>query len=195
MINYKHKYLKYKHKYLKINLQNGGSLENLVYLHDKNPEKIPERGDGACLFRALSRFLHGVPEKHTTVRAEICLYLLNNSGEWIHALPDTLPDNDYYKYIEKMLDRSVYGDNVEIVGFVNLYGCTIVIHYSKLDKDNKQQKPYTIEPNKIDNINLDNEYIYNGSRLLENKILHLLYNGGHYDTLKFDNSDNIKYFS
>jgi hypothetical protein len=78
----------------------------------------------------------------------------------------------------------IWGGHIEIMGFRNLYGCTIVVH----------NPPY---PPLIENSNniRENTLSMDGKRLLENKILHIFRKDNHYQTLKFDKSDNINTFS
>lgn len=207
MNDYKKKYLKYKIKYLKLK---GGTnydedlakaislsleksnytiniIQDLPYLFDMNPHLINENPDGNCLFRAFSRLLYNDPENHLEVRLMICYYLLNNSDLWKSFIDVTI-FSSYYEYVEHMMNDMVWGDHIEIMAFRNLYGCTVVIH----DPPNP---PLTEEPNNIHENILSTTDVNTNGRLLENKILHLFRKNNHYQTLKFDNSENIKKFT
>lgn len=157
--------------------------------YDKNELCIVEQPPlGDCLFESLSSYF---PKKnHVQIRKEVIEHQKNHYKDWIEYLthPDTLSQQDtsqnmqYIKYLqEKNIDihkltpkkrvdiylqvmgkTGVWGNNLEIQAFSNIYNKNVVI--------------LSIENNYTINI------IYPINRI-SNQTIFLVYYGNHYETL------------
>ncbi|ORY85718.1 hypothetical protein BCR37DRAFT_391478 [Protomyces lactucae-debilis] len=73
-------------------------------------------GDGNCLFRSLADQLGESEMTHAQIRHEVVEYLRKH--------PDTYAafvEEDFDTYLDRMAQDGVYGDNLEIVGFANVF--------------------------------------------------------------------------
>ena len=115
------------------------------------------------------------PDNYNNIRQEIVNYLEKNESIWKNFVSDITPTN----YLAKMRKDTEWGDQIEIMAFCNLYGCTIYVH--------QPNKPVHIQTsNKISDNNFDELYktLFGDSRELENNTYHIYYNGvNHYQTL------------
>jgi hypothetical protein len=152
-----------------------------------NPRLINEAPDGNCLFRTFSRKLYDNPERYDEVRRKICVYLLDNFPVWQNFIEKT-NDEQLYEYVYYMSVDYTWGGHIEIIAFINLFGCSVVVH-----EPNKP--PLLQEPNRIGNNVLSEDDIIDGRRKLENQILHIFRSNDHYQTLIFDNSYYTKRFT
>lgn len=77
---------------------------------------IPIIGDGNCLFRSISYFLHGTQEHHDKLRAEAVKYIRRNWNDLKHHLVITDPSlSDERSYCYHMKQDKTFGTSVEIL--------------------------------------------------------------------------------
>lgn len=137
--------------------------------------KVKIIGDGNCLFRCFSYFLYNNQNFHMKIRLNLSSYIKNN---W-EQFKNFVIGNCYYKnitngneYYEFMSKNGIYGNELEITAFVNMYNIKIMVHL--------QNSNHVFE--------FDNN-------LNSNNILILYLSGikdaGHYDIIDFS-KDNIK---
>ena len=93
-----------------------------IPLHDLEERIIP---DGNCLFRSLLYFLYYTQEKHRQVRLKIISDVIKN---WWYFQPFIIGDEshgisiiDQKMYKSHMSKDGVYGGEVEIQSFVQIY--------------------------------------------------------------------------
>ena len=129
-------------------------------------KKVIITGDGNCLFRCFSYFMHQSDEQyHLLIREMIVNYVENNTCRFISF------NLNFEEYLSNMRQNGTYGDNIEIQAFSELFGINVHVHVL-----NKIQKDHKII---ISNVN---------------KCIHLLYDDiNHYNILIdlfIDNMDN-----
>jgi hypothetical protein len=89
------------------------------------------RGDGNCLFRAISYFVHGTVEEHANVREAVVQYIVDNWSDFEETLEPFAEDAATYR--EKMLHipkdgtHPEYGDHAEIIAAERLFGRRILV--------------------------------------------------------------------
>lgn len=97
-------------------------------------------GDGNCLFRALSYYIHGTQGSHNRVRQQVVEYIYNNWNRYqAYIVGNQLPNggrcNTAEQYAAYMGVRSTYGSEVEIRAFVDTY---TQLHYNSTHQWNQQ---------------------------------------------------------
>lgn len=75
------------------------------------------RGDGNCLFRALSDQLYGDPKYHAHIRAETCDHLAKHADMYAGFVES---DTTFDVYVERMRALGTYGGHLELSAFANL---------------------------------------------------------------------------
>ena len=139
-----------------------------IPLHD-----LEERIISDCLFRSFLYFLYNTQEKHRQVRLKFISNVIKN---WSYFQPFIIGDEshgisiiDQKVYKSHMSKDGVYGGEVEIQSFVQIYNVKIFIY-----RDNNP-KPYEIGPSNS-----------------KNGVLTVLLSGvvdaGHYDVINCSNS-------
>jgi len=129
-------------------------------------KKVIIAGDGNCLFRCFSYFMHQCDEQyHLLIREMIVNYVENNTCTFIDF------NLNFEEYLLNMRLNGTYGDNMEIQAFSRLFRINVHVHVL-----NKSEKDHKIT---ISNVN---------------KCIHLLYDDiNHYNILIdlfIDNLDN-----
>ena len=134
--------------------------------------QIKIHGDGNCLFRCFSYFLYNSQNFHTRVRHSIIQNVIENWENYkLHII-----GNEYYvkvinsnDYFELMSKNTIYGTEVEIQSFAEMYDVETKIY--------------------INNSNI----IYSFGNNLSDLKLSLLFSGncdsGHYDIINYNNNN------
>jgi len=123
------------------------------------------KGDGNCLFRALSKSLFDDEEKHNKIRNEIADFIEQNQdhfGDFIDEEKFKFPE-----YVKNIRNDAVWGDNLELIAASRLYNRQIIIY----DEQLKLHKTFLEENNK------------------DKDIIRLLYDGTHYDCIFIPESE------
>ena len=107
------------------------------YLVTHNLIRVNEVGDGNCMLRAIARYFHGHPSRHTDVRARVVEFMANNPGLFIPFLPHIGIEDDRFppereatveafnNYIRRMRMDRQEGDNAFLYAAAVLYRITI----------------------------------------------------------------------
>ena len=105
-------------------------------------KKVIIAGDGNCLFRCFSYFMHQCDEQHhLLIREMIVNYLENNTCTFIDF------NLNFEEYLSKMRENGTYGDNMEIQAFAQLFRINVHVHVlNKSEKDHKK--------NRVENLDL-----------------------------------------
>ena len=138
--------------------------------------KVKAIGDVNCLFRCFSHFLYNNQNLHRKVR----LNIIDNIVEKWNNYKIFIIGNDYYTgildyndYKEFMSEIGIYGSEIEIQSFSEMYNVDVTVYF--------------------DNSNIIHNF---GQSLNRNSKLKLLFSGnldgGHYDILGCQNI-NIRY--
>lgn len=115
-----------------------------------NRQIVPVKGDGNCLFRALSYFVKGETGKYKQVRTEIVNYITQHweiFKESIFAEYSKQTATDYANFMGKDLEHGGYP---ELTAFSKLYNCCIVIFFvsgtypTSICSENKNEPKYAI---------------------------------------------------
>lgn len=134
--------------------------------------KVKILGDGNCLFRCFSHFLYNHQNLHNEIRQNV---IRNIFDQWDDYEPFVV-GNSYYNniitnddYLQLMSSNGVYGTEIEIQSFAQLYNTYVVVHV------NNSESTFTFGNN------------------LNYKKLRLLLSGeidsGHYDIVDYINSN------
>ena len=102
----------------------------IPWLLDTNLKLFEIGDDGNCLFRAMSHQLYGTEEYHDIIRKRCCDYIQlerNYFRMFIANIKGTLNISDYLKNMRK--DR-IWGGNLELMAFAELYRKTIHVYRS-----------------------------------------------------------------
>ena len=143
-------------------------------------------GDGNCLFRAISLYVHNTQERHIELRSDAVLYVRRHWNELKdHLLLRPGESSDQRSYVYRMRQAGTYGTSVEILAMSEILKQNFVIyaedHKIGGDKYITNQTPTVI------------------SKTSHQTNIHLLLTGnlesGHYELLeadeqKMDNSKN-----
>lgn len=113
------------------------------------------RGDGNCLFNALSDQIYGTQIKHHEIRARVIDYMRAHSAHYkqfievlpggatrrnpkrknagAYSTPVSLPSEQeitrvFEEHLARMARGGVYGDNMEIMAFCSAYGYDVKIY-------------------------------------------------------------------
>ena len=86
-------------------------------------EEVVEDGDGNWLFRALSRGLSGNPEHYKKIRSAVWNHIKNNRDRFLSFIT-----TDFNDYIRKMRRNKVWGGEIEIIAFTELYWTNVAVH-------------------------------------------------------------------
>ncbi|EON60813.1 hypothetical protein W97_00022 [Coniosporium apollinis CBS 100218] len=135
----------------------GGSADEFPLLSALGLYAADIRGDGNCLFNALSDQLYGHQTEHRTIRARVITYMRDNA-DYYKQFIDVLPgggvrrnpkrknagaystpttytpatpeeiDRVFESHLESMAKGGTYGDNMEIVAFSSAYGVDVKIY-------------------------------------------------------------------
>lgn len=153
--------LNFFRKNSKLNLQD--------YLASLNLKKIPVIGDGNCLFRALAHQLNN-SQTYQDIRLGVCFFMLVNA-EYFSKF---VSNETFEEYLTNMLKDGAWGDNLCIQAFSDIYGVIICI----IEIINNEISEIIIEPRvrPMESISHSNYY--------QNRIIYLLFDGLHYDSLK-----------
>ena len=91
--------------------------------HDISPKTVRIKGDGNCLFRALSFVVCGSQEEHSIFRQMITSYMEANED----VMATYVPDVSSYLATSDMRNSGVWGTDVEINAASELLGTTIYV--------------------------------------------------------------------
>ena len=123
-----------------------GQLEKHANLQGLTIEQ-QNKGGGNCMFLALSQQLrnHGVTKSHKRIRQELVEYLRKHGIQGANGtninLPDFMYDHDNLEsYLQEMAEDGVWGDNIMLLAFANLYSSDIFIISSA------SEEPLIIQP-------------------------------------------------
>ena len=96
-------------------------------------KKVIITGDGNCLFRCFSYFMHQSDEQyHLLIREMIVNYVENNTCRFFSF------NLNFEEYLSNMRQNGTYGDNIEIQAFSELFGINVHVHVlNKIQKDHK----------------------------------------------------------
>lgn len=84
------------------------------------------KGDGNCLFRALSDQLYGDESHHSEIRQNIMNYVEQNGDHFAAFVGEFGETFDQYLY--RLRQDGVYGGDIEITGFADYYNKAVVIY-------------------------------------------------------------------
>ena len=140
--------------------------------------KINILGDGNCLFRCFSFFLYNTEKFHMQIRLNTVRYIV---AHW-DSYSSFIIGNTYYgnifnsvDYEQYMSQISIYGSDVEIVCFSEIYNANVQVHSAHDQND-----------------------VFSGMSFQPFKLV-LLFSGeldaGHYDILDFNNDDIKSYIT
>ena len=82
-------------------------------------------GDGNCLFRCMAHYVFGNDEDHILVRHMVVDHVCN---KWDYY-NSFAPDEDVEKYSQRMLEDGVYGNEMEISSFVEVFNCKVEVFF------------------------------------------------------------------
>lgn len=85
------------------------------------------KGDGNCLFRALSDQVYGDENSHSEIRSKVVDFLSQNADRFAVFVGEY---ETFDQYTGRMAQDGVYGGNMEIVGFAEAYSKRVVIYQS-----------------------------------------------------------------
>ena len=126
------------------------NIFNVVYIRIK--------GDGNCLFRAISFFEYNHQENHLVLRCNIIDYMICNRVLFVHYISSN--EGSFDDYISNMRKEGIWGTYCEVIAYSKLRNINIHLHIL----NNEDQ---------IINQNVNNEW------------LHLFYNDhNHFDLFK-----------
>ncbi|KAI3641367.1 hypothetical protein MIR68_000497 [Amoeboaphelidium protococcarum] len=109
---------------------NEGELESSLQKNGLRLQQI--KGDGNCLFRALSDQLHGSEDRHVEFRQMVCDYIDKHRDEFVPFLLEEDDGNtDIEEYVAKMRQNGTYGGNIELVAFSRLISAEIWIYQNE----------------------------------------------------------------
>ena len=157
-----------------MNVQNYDNISIEEYLYNSNLKRNSILGDGNCLFRALADQLNWDTNTYYELRQNICLYMRYNS-EYFSKF---VSNQTFEEYLNEMSQDACWGDNLCIQAFADLYLAKIII----IEIVNNQIREILIEPRFHRNFN-------------NLKVIYLLFDGLHYDSLKPINSDYLQHSS
>lgn len=135
----------------------GGPNDEFPLLGAMGLHIVPTRGDGNCLFNALSDQIAGNQDQHTAIRARVIAYMREhadyykqfidvhpgggirrnpkrkNAGAYsspAHYLPPSEADIDrvFESHLQSMSRGGTYGDNMEITAFASAYNTDVKIY-------------------------------------------------------------------
>jgi hypothetical protein len=98
---------------------------------ERPPTTITMRGDGNCLFRAVSYYLAGDQSYHKALRDIIVTYMAENA-----PIIGTIADQPTYATKNNMIIPGVYATEVEIFAFASMLATNIFV-YSPYGNDTK----------------------------------------------------------
>ncbi|KAG5185491.1 hypothetical protein JKP88DRAFT_131052, partial [Tribonema minus] len=127
-------------------------------LHNLGYTLVTEDGDGACLFRAIARYVFNDPSLHHLVRTATATY--NYITMTAPMIAEAGTPEQYYR---SRLDPRTWGDNVEVQGAAALFGITVVVFHTTDDVsytmsqlyNNASQHPWPLV------LSLHGQYHYN----------------------------------
>ncbi|KAI3647429.1 hypothetical protein MP228_007650 [Amoeboaphelidium protococcarum] len=109
---------------------NEGELESSLQKNGLRLQQI--KGDGNCLFRALSDQLHGSEDRHVEIRQMVCDYIDKHRDDFVPFLLEEDDGNtDIDEYVAKMRQNGTYGGNIELVAFSRSMAAEIWIYWSE----------------------------------------------------------------
>ncbi|KAM3131699.1 hypothetical protein pb186bvf_016230 [Paramecium bursaria] len=122
-------------------------------------------GDGNCMFRAISDQLYGTQIYHKELRRYAMNYILQEKDYF----QDYIINGDVEQYVEYKLKDGVWGDNIELQAFRELYDIPIEIYVCSKEplKTGLENNPHNKEPIRLS---------YHGS--------------AHYNSIKFKDKPN-----
>eukprot|EP00490_Sorites_sp_Unknown_P009444 CAMPEP_0114697932 /NCGR_PEP_ID=MMETSP0191-20121206/74321_1 /TAXON_ID=126664 /ORGANISM="Sorites sp." /LENGTH=245 /DNA_ID=CAMNT_0001997607 /DNA_START=492 /DNA_END=1226 /DNA_ORIENTATION=+ len=110
--------------------------------------KIVDMGDdGNCLFRSISHQIYGTQDFHSLLRKKCVEYLISEKDYFGNYVTGGF--NEFDLYCNHMKRDAVWGDNLEIQVFSEIYGRSIEIYAY----DNKPMKTFSNENNNNNNNN------------------------------------------
>ncbi|CAI5736842.1 unnamed protein product [Peronospora destructor] len=86
------------------------------------------KGDGNCLFRALSDQLFGDQQQHEQVREKIVNYLEQHRNDFEPFMED---EEKFEKYCERMRENGTWGGNQELYAAARLFQAYIIVHQNQ----------------------------------------------------------------
>lgn len=82
-----------------------------------------QKGDGNCLFRAISLQIYGNPEHHMELRERCVEYMRKNEEHYKHFI-----EEDFSQYIQRKSRPGVHGNHVEIQAVSELYNRPVEVY-------------------------------------------------------------------
>lgn len=92
--------------------------------------RIQIKGDGNCLFRAISYCLYGGEYKHQELRGKVCKYLMENEGIYKTLFQPREGIQTFTKYVEMLNQDGTWGDHLEIAILSKLFNFNVIIYNS-----------------------------------------------------------------
>ncbi|CAI5707790.1 hypothetical protein KXD40_008237 [Peronospora effusa] len=86
------------------------------------------KGDGNCLFRALSDQLFGDQQQYQQVREKIVNYLEQHRNDFEPFMED---EEKFEKYCDRMRDNGTWGGNQELYAAARLFQVYIIVHQNQ----------------------------------------------------------------
>eukprot|EP00485_Elphidium_margaritaceum_P011316 CAMPEP_0202708978 /NCGR_PEP_ID=MMETSP1385-20130828/21116_1 /ASSEMBLY_ACC=CAM_ASM_000861 /TAXON_ID=933848 /ORGANISM="Elphidium margaritaceum" /LENGTH=701 /DNA_ID=CAMNT_0049368111 /DNA_START=144 /DNA_END=2249 /DNA_ORIENTATION=- len=122
---------------------------------NKGMEIIAMGEDGNCLFRSISHQVYGQEDYHEILRAKCVKYLQSEFEYFGSYVPGGGERHVFDAYCQRMARNGVWGDNLEIQAFSEIYGRSIEI-YAYNDKPMKtfsNESTASTAPSSSSNIN------------------------------------------
>lgn len=89
----------------------------------------PTKGDGNCLFRALSDQVYGDDSHHFSIRQRVIEYVKDNAEHFAAFVGEF--GETFDQYASRLVQDGVYGGHIEIVGFADSFKMPVVIYQAE----------------------------------------------------------------
>eukprot|EP00161_Ancyromonas_sigmoides_P018438 TRINITY_DN5099_c0_g1_i3.p1 TRINITY_DN5099_c0_g1~~TRINITY_DN5099_c0_g1_i3.p1 ORF type:complete len:441 (+),score=44.50 TRINITY_DN5099_c0_g1_i3:104-1324(+) len=110
-------------KKLDLDLEEYRLLPNIrAFFHYKRTSVVNIAEDGTCLFRCLSRCIHGTQTHHRAVRAAVCDEIEKNGDAY-----DSFITVDFSTYISRMRKEHVWGGELELAAAAHISGRAFLV--------------------------------------------------------------------
>lgn len=119
------------HKKNLVSLEN--SIAQLKYIVSKNGYIYKEvKGDGNCLFRAISEHIYHTQEAHMHVRSRLVEHI--KTHKFYKPFIENAGNDDFDAFIRKTSSLSTHGGHIELVACARCYGVKIEVYQLKYPK-------------------------------------------------------------
>lgn len=98
-------------------------------------EEVNVRGDGNCMFRAISASVFGDEKRHAIVRSKCLAEMSRHPRVYRPYVPEP-----WLRFLSRMGSNRTWGDQVALSAIATAYGISITVH------DASSQNAYTTPP-------------------------------------------------